>query len=63
MADQPLPSGWRSDEQGNVYRLLTPSEREQIERARRESSDSADDGTTGTHAAGADAAGGLSRAS
>jgi hypothetical protein len=34
MGDQPLPTGWRSDEHGNVYRLLTPAERAKIERAR-----------------------------
>ena len=57
------PTGWRSDEQGNVYRLLTPSERAQIERARRESADAAEDESGSPPASAADATAGLTRAS
>jgi hypothetical protein len=42
MAEKGLPAGWRSDDDGNVYRLLTPSERAQVERARDTRAASAD---------------------
>jgi len=36
MATNAPPFGWRRDEQGDLYRLLTPSEREQVIAAREE---------------------------
>jgi hypothetical protein len=62
MGDQALPPGWRSDEDGNVYRLLTPSERAQIERTRSERPGGAEDAGAATHESGASAAPELAQA-
>ena len=63
MSEQALPVGWRSDEHGNVYRLLTPSEQAQIERARGEHSGAVEDSATGSHDSAAGATGGRTRSS
>jgi hypothetical protein len=45
MATDAPPHGWRRDEHGDLYRLLTPSEREQVIASREERDVDADAST------------------